>query len=362
MFGFNFEMDGKLALIRAKILAKLDVSSSFADPEVQARKLKSLFKFNDATGGGTLSFDEFTAAMIRLNFVGCDKDLHAWFGAFDHDGSGTVDYSEMANAVFGLGPESEPRATLSPVIERIRATFKKRGAANGIRSATQILRRLDANGSRNLDKLELRDGLAVVGVVLNGKELGEVMQYFDADGSGEISVTEFLSAVRGSNYSTRRAQIVELAWSRLETEGDGVVTLNDLAAKFDTSKDPEVIDGTKTESEALQGFMACWDRSGDKRLTRDEFYEYYRDLSTNIEDDDYFELMVRNAWHISGGEGWCANTSCLRVLVTHSDGGQEVVEVKDDLGLDVTSSEAIIKMLDSQGVEDIVAVDAKGGV
>ena len=91
-------------------------------------------------------------------------------------------------------------------------------------------------------------------------------------------------------------------------------------------------------------------------------HEYYRDLSTNIEDDDYFELMVRNAWHISGGEGWCANTSCLRVLVTHSDGGQEVVEVKDDLGLDVTSSEAIIKMLDSQGVEDIVAVDAKGGV
>ena len=37
-------------------------------------------------------------------------------------------------------------------------------------------------------------------------------------------------------------------------------------------------------------------------------------------------------------------------------------KVKVLLGLDVTSSEAIIKMLDSQGVEDIVAVDAKGGV
>ena len=55
-----------------------------------------------------------------------------------------------------------------------------------------------------------------------------------------------------------------------------------------------------------------------------EFLEYYRDMSVNIEDEDYFELMVRNAWHISGGEGAAANSSDLRVLVIHSDGSQEV--------------------------------------
>ena len=80
-------------------------------------------------------------------------------------------------------------------------------------------------------------------------------------------------------------------------------------------------------------FAACWDKSGDHKITKGEFLEYYRDMSTNIDDDDYFELMVRNAWHISGGEGAAANSSCLRVLVVHSDGSQEVVEVKDDLGL-----------------------------
>jgi len=26
-------------------------------------------------------------------------------------------------------------------------------------------------------------------------------------------------------------------------------------------------------------------------------------LSASIDDDDYFELMVRNSWHISGGTG-----------------------------------------------------------
>ncbi len=45
-------------------------------------------------------------------------------------------------------------------------------------------------------------------------------------------------------------------------------------------------------------------------------------LGASVDDDDYFELMIRNAWHISGGEGWCANTTCKRVLVVHSDGSQ----------------------------------------
>ena len=43
--------------------------------------------------------------------------------------------------------------------------------------------------------------------------------------------------------------------------------------------------------------------------------------------------MIRNAWHISGGEGWCANSSCRRVLVTHNDGHQTVEEIKNDIGM-----------------------------
>jgi hypothetical protein len=48
----------------------------------------------------------------------------------------------------------------------------------------------------------------------------------------------------------------------------------------------------------------------------------YRAISACVDDDDYFELVLRNAWHISGGEGWCQNTTCTRVLVLHQDGHQ----------------------------------------
>ena len=65
----------------------------------------------------------------------------------------------------------------------------------------------------------------------------------------------------------------------------------------------------------------------DGKVTFDEFVNYYHNISSSIDDDDYFELMMRNAWHISGGEGWCANSSNRRVLVTHADGHQSVQEV-----------------------------------
>ena len=52
-----------------------------------------------------------------------------------------------------------------------------------------------------------------------------------------------------------------------------------------------------------------------------------------IEDDDYFELMMRNAWRMAGGKGFAANTANRRVLVTHKDGRQSVETVNDELGL-----------------------------
>ncbi|KAK3282211.1 hypothetical protein CYMTET_10049 [Cymbomonas tetramitiformis] len=71
----------------------------------------------------------------------------------------------------------------------------------------------------------------------------------------------------------------------------------------------------------------------DGRVTHEEWHRYYAGVSASIDDDAYFELMMRNCWHISGGEGQSENTTNRRMLVTRSDGSQSVEEVKNDLGM-----------------------------
>ena len=89
----------------------------------------------------------------------------------------------------------------------------------------------------------------------------------------------------------------------------------------------------------------------DGHVTMDEFINYYTNLSASIESEEYFELMIRNAWHISGGEGAAANTSNRRLLVTRPDGTQSVEEVKNDLGVRADDSAGMISRLRQQGVE-----------
>ena len=80
-----------------------------------------------------------------------------------------------------------------------------------------------------------------------------------------------------------------------------------------------------TKNDILNEFMQQWDTCvKDGKVTFEEFCEYYTDVSASIDKDNYFELMMRNAWHIAGGEGQTANTSIPRHLVTDADGTQRV--------------------------------------
>lgn len=84
--------------------------------------------------------------------------------------------------------------------------------------------------------------------------------------------------------------------------------------------------------------MTVWEtHKKDGIVTVEEFLDYYKDISASIDGDDYFELVIRNAWHIDGGEGQCENTTIKRVLRENPDGTQEVVKVANDMDLNTKS-------------------------
>ena len=47
--------------------------------------------------------------------------------------------------------------------------------------------------------------------------------------------------------------------------------------------------------------------ASDHKVTLDEFMEYYTNISCLIDDDEYFELMINQAWNIKSrnySRGW----------------------------------------------------------
>jgi hypothetical protein len=152
----------------------------------------------------------------------------------------------------------------------------------------------------------------------------------------------------------KRKMLVRKAFDILDLDGSGEVTVNDIHTCYDTTQHPRVIKGEITEDEALQEVLAVYEQGeADGIITFQEFLEYYRDVSAGIENDEYFELMIRNAWHMSGGEGAAKCTSCRHVLVTHKDGREETCELENDLGIGPKEIGKMRAKLTSQGVLDI---------
>ncbi len=235
--------------------------------------------------------------------------------------------------VIGNSSTSVPSAGLIYIVQRLKSELKARGAL-GFIGLQRKFRIMDDDNNKQLDLSEFKKAMKEMNMNLSDAELRMLFDHFDSDGSGSIDFEEFIQGVRDP-LNDRRLRLVQLAFSKLDKDGNGTVDAAEVAGAYDASKHPEVIAGRMTAKEVLNQFLETFDVGGvvDGMVTQQEFINYYTNLGATIDNDDYFELMIRNAWHISGGVGAAANSANRRVLVTHEDGSETVEEIKDDLGL-----------------------------
>lgn len=65
--------------------------------------------------------------------------------------------------------------------------------------------------------------------------------------------------------------------------------------------------GKRTEDQILQEFLETFETAHSMRnndapnyvVTKEEFVEYYNNISASIDDDAYFMLMIDNAWKLT---------------------------------------------------------------
>eukprot|EP01013_Petalomonas_cantuscygni_P043826 TRINITY_DN849_c0_g1_i2.p1 TRINITY_DN849_c0_g1~~TRINITY_DN849_c0_g1_i2.p1 ORF type:complete len:533 (-),score=46.70 TRINITY_DN849_c0_g1_i2:688-2286(-) len=176
-----------------------------------------------------------------------------------------------------------------------------------------------------------------------------------------VDVWALMKGLRGV-LAPRREEVVRLAYRIVAAVCGSAedVSITRLVSLFDASALPDVTCGRTTTAEAVRRLATAWAEWGQRavdpeagdeeglQVSEEDFLSYYADISPAIEDDVLFELTVRNAWHVAGGEGAARGTTCRRVLVTHEDGSKTVEEVKYDLGIGPGDLDAMRANLEAQ--------------
>jgi len=252
-----------------------------------------------------------------------------------------------------------PHAGLKHLLENMKKEIKARGS-DGFLGLQRRFRIMDDDGSKTLSLLEFKKALQELKLKLTEVDIRALFEYFDSDDSGAIDFEEFIQGLR-EPLSEGRLKLVNMAFHILDKDDSGEVTFQEITNVYDASKHPAVIARTKTAQQVLIEFLGTFEVGGvkDGIVTKPEFINYYANLGASIDSDDYFELMIRNAWHIAGGKGSSANSSNMRVLVTDSFGVERTVALQSDLGVSKTDIPTIYERLIQQGETDICAINGR---
>lgn len=141
---------------------------------------------------------------------------------------------------------------------------------------------------------------------LTDREVEMAFKAFDRKNTNAIDYDEFLRTIRG-NMNDFRKNLCMQAFKKMDKDGSGVLTIDDIRGTYNAKFHPEVKAGKKTEDEVFLEFLETFEHTydmlagekADGQITIDEWLEYYENVSMSIDDDAYFELMMNNCWRMN---------------------------------------------------------------
>eukprot|EP00667_Euglena_gracilis_P020733 EG_transcript_22495 len=247
--------------------------------------------------------------------------------------------------------ELRPRHCGLPLIDHLRDLIVLHGGLYGFRTLEGILQEAAPAEDDGLARDDLLAALRRLGLTPSDFEMHTLMRHFGSDVDALLGRRQFITGISCKLNDFRRHLLVDL-YGLLRHVCGGPVTVQGLADLFDAAEHPLVQAGRVTAEAAQRDMVAAWHRPLGHVISQDEFLEYWGDVSAAVDDDEWFELSIRNPWHLAGGKGVSQNTTCRPVEVRHADGRTTREVVTNDLGLGPADTPGLLTRLKEQGVTD----------
>jgi Ca2+-binding EF-hand superfamily protein len=201
--------------------------------------------------------------------------------------------------------------------DELTTAFRQKLASRGARGLLgmqRVFKIMDDNNSGTLDIQEFWKAICDFRVPVSPEECRQMFDLFDSDDSGEVSYDELMRAVAGEMNPIRKS-FVGKAFKKIDVDGSGELDKSDIKSCYNAKAHPDVKKGIKTEDEVLAEFLDTFEvhhglkhpEDRDGKVTLREFIEYYNNISSTIDNDEYFELMITNAWNLNNvnyAKGW----------------------------------------------------------
>ena len=182
--------------------------------------------------------------------------------------------------------------------------IKNLGATSLI-SLMRLFKLNDLNNTKELDIYEFLKSLHEFETELTEEEITNLFNYFDKENIGVINYINFINAIRGP-MNQKRTLVIKEAFKKLDIDKGGQIEINEIKSQYNAKNDKDVKSGEKTEEEVYTEFVDTFQMNHDnrvgprnKRVTLDEFLDYYNYISMGIEDDTEFVNLVQNSWKLN---------------------------------------------------------------
>jgi len=188
------------------------------------------------------------------------------------------------------------------LLQLFKDKVKGRGS-RGIVGLQKIFRMMDDDETGTLNRTEFAKACRDYKIGISEENIPALFAKFDSSGDGTIRYEEFIFVIRG-DLNKERLQAVKQAWANADTNNSNTLHYNSMKDTYNASKHPDVILGKRSEQTVLNEFLETFEAhhkmfsntARDSLVTEAEFIDYYRSVSSTIDDDSAFALLVSNSW------------------------------------------------------------------
>ena len=134
----------------------------------------------------------------------------------------------------------------------------------------------------------------------NEKQINSASEY-------KIKYDLLLKSIIG-NISIKRRALIQKVFDSFNKDKNGKILISDMKNRFNPSRHPDVLKGSKTENKILGEFLDFLEIFREYynnlhggytfNIGFREFLEFYSEISLSIEDDKDFENLLINCWDL----------------------------------------------------------------